>query len=72
MSLSLVCNNCKSPISKDNPDKDHQNNFFYKNDLGQPICKTCGPESYTTDSGWLIICFIITIFIITTLMITES
>ncbi len=45
MSINLLCNNCKSPIGEASNDDNYENHYFYKNDKGQPICKTCGPGS---------------------------
>jgi hypothetical protein len=59
MSTSLLCNNCKSPIRKSNQEEVYENNFFYKNDNGQPICKYCGPKNYSDDFGWVFIGMVI-------------
>lgn len=39
MSLSLCCPNCGKEIGISN---NYQNEFFYQNDKGEPVCPNCG------------------------------
>jgi len=69
MSVSLRCPNCDNVIGEASHEDNYKENFYYKNENGEPICKNCGTGIVKNPEGKILIIAISLILIFIALAI---